>query len=456
MSDTIAIIPAKATSERVPNKNLRLINELPLWYWSVAYALNEGVTPVVSTDSELIIDVCKKQNIAYFRETVDDCKMSNCVKQVLDAYPDVKWCALLQPTSPIRKPGQLHKMLAYSKEVGRGSYTCMKVKPQGQILGVFRNAFRSQDLKSWIYAFDGSILIFSADKIRAGEELLTAESAVIEQDDLYNLQIDTESQYSIIKSICADNAAWLPYPCVKPVKKIAIVSNKTDFKRNYSKTINDCDLVVRVNKMDGLYTGVTGNRVDICVSGTWLRTLLHTPAERKDHILAKVPRVYFSADPVDQISWREHRRQLNAPYNHLAEYPASYYSKVSNWTSFGRAVWLVKHLFPTAELLILCDLNVVCRSGNKSAHLISSEVEWINSQSNIVNINEELLFDEPAGKYSIPLTQEEKKQVEKVHEDNEAAIQRVTAEYNRISERLKAGETINVGPYTWKFAEKKQ
>lgn len=452
MSDTIAIIPAKATSERVPSKNLRLINELPLWYWSVAYALSEGVTPVVSTDSEVIINFCKQQSIAYVKEEVDDCKMSNCVKQVLDVYPDVKWCALLQPTSPIRKPGQLHQMLAYSKKSGRGSYTCLKVKPQGQILGAFRNAFRSQDLKSWIYTFDGSILIFSADKIRAGEELLTEESAVIVQDDLYNLQIDTEAQYSIIKSICADNAAWLPYPCVKPIKKIAVISNKTDFKRNYSKTINECDLVVRVNKMDGLYTGATGNKVDMCVSGTWLRTLLHTPEERKDHILAQIPRVYFSADPIDQVSWREHRRRLNAPYNHLAEYPATYYNKVSNWTSFGRAVWLVRHLFPAAELLILCDLNVVCRSGNKSAHFISSEVEWITKQPNIININEELLFDEPTGKYSVPLTQEEKKQVAKVHEDNEVAIKRVTVEYNRISERLKAGEIINIGPYTWKLA----
>lgn len=454
MSDTIAIIPAKATSERVPNKNLRLINELPLWYWSVAYALAEGVTPVVSTDSEIIINFCKQQNIAYVKEEVNDCKMSNCVKQVLDSYPDVKWCVLLQPTSPIRKPGQLYKMLEYSKESGRGCYTCIKVKPQGQILGAFRNAFRSQDLKSWIYAFDGSILIFSAEKIKEGEELITAESAVIEQDDLYNLQIDTELQYSIIKSICADNAAWLPYPCVKPIKKIAVISNKTDFKRNYSKTINSCDLVVRVNKMDGLYTGATGNKVDICVSGTWLRTLLHTPEERKDHILAQIPRVYFSADPVDQVSWREHRRQLNAPYNHLAEYPAVYYNKVSNWTSFGRAVWLVTHLFPAAELLILCDLNVVCRSGNKSAHLISSEVEWINKQSNIININEELLFDEPTGVYSVPLTEAEKQQVEKVTAANDAAIQRVTNTYNNISARLKAGENVKVGPYTWKFAEK--
>lgn len=449
MSNVLAIIPAKENSIRVPNKNTRDLNGMPLWYWSAAYAYSEGLTPVVSTDSEAIIKFCEEQAIAYVKEEVDDTKMSNCIKQVLAAYPEVEWCVLLQPTSPIRKPGQLHAMLEYSMTADKGSYTCMKVKPQGKILGEFMNAFRSQDQKDWIYAFDGSILIFKADAIRKGEELLTAESAAIVQDDLYNLQIDTETQYSIIKSICMDNSGWLPYPCQKPIKRVIVVSNKTDFKRNYSEFVDSCDLVIRVNKMDGLYTGASGKRIDICVTGTWMRTLLHTPEERKDNLLACINRTYFSADPVDPISWREHRRQINAQYIQLAEYPVEFYNKVSNWTSFGRAVWLAKHLFPAAEVYTLCDMNVVCRSGNKSAHLISSEVEWMQQQAHTININEELLQDSSEGKYSKPLTAEEKAQVEKIHDASEAAIKRVTEQYKKIEATLRNGEAIGIGPYKW-------
>lgn len=450
MEDTIAIIPAKGNSSRVPNKNIRPLNEKPLWYWSVAYACNEGLVPVVSTDSETIIEDCKKLNIACVRELVDDSKMSNCIRQVLeqDAYKDVKWVVILQPTSPIRKAGQLSGMLKWCKETGRGSYTAQKVKPQGRILGSFNNCFRSQDQKDWIYAFDGNILICNADRLRDGDELLVQESAAVVQDAPFNLQIDTEQELLLMQRMCSSDAGYLPFPVHKPVKRVVVISNKHDYKRNYSEFIDSCDVVVRVNKMNALPTGVVGRRCDMCVSASWLRTLLHTPEERRDSVLQQLPRVYYLTDPLDDYGWREHRRIVGSRYALAAEYPFYMLSKTITWTSFARAAWLVRHMFPAAELYVLCDYDVVLRSGNALADKISAETEWLQGdKAAAININEESVSGD--GLYSRELTVQEQELVARNSAEVIAAEQRVDRAHEQIKEMLQAGRSINIGPYKY-------
>ena len=450
MEDTIAIIPAKGSSLRVPHKNTRPVNEKPLWYWSVAYACNEGFVPVVSTDSDVIIGDCKKINVAYVRETVDDSKMSHCIRQVLDQdeYKDIKWVVILQPTSPIRKAGQLHSMMKWCRETGRGSYTAQKVKPQGRILGNFNNCFRSQDQKDWIYAFDGNILICNADAIRNGEELLTPESAAVVQDAPFNMQVDTEQELLLMQRMCSSDASYLPFPAHKPVKKVVVISNKHDYKRNYAEFIDSCDVVVRVNKMNALSTGVVGRRCDMCVSASWHRTLMHSPEERKDALLRQIPRVYYLTDPLDDYGWREHKRLVGSRYSLAAEYPFYMLHKTITWTSFARAAWLVRHMFPSAQLYVLCDYDVVLRSGNAIADKISAETEWLQGASaDIVNINEEAVDGD--GLYSRPLTPQEQELVQLNSAEVTAAERRVTVVHDKLKEKLHRGESVYVGPYLY-------
>ena len=79
----IAIIPAKKYSERCPGKNLRKFNNIPLFLYSVQYAINEGITPVVSTDSEEIMNICYARGIQVVKEKVNDSSMCNCIQKVL-------------------------------------------------------------------------------------------------------------------------------------------------------------------------------------------------------------------------------------------------------------------------------------------------------------------------------------------------------------------------------------
>lgn len=61
MSETIAIIPARAGSQRLPGKNVRRLAGHPLLAYSIAAARSSGVSDrvIVSTDSPEIADIAK-------------------------------------------------------------------------------------------------------------------------------------------------------------------------------------------------------------------------------------------------------------------------------------------------------------------------------------------------------------------------------------------------------------
>ena len=62
MNDIVAIVPIKEHSERVPNKNIRLFNGKPLFFWIIQELLYaKHVRYIcVDTDSHAIIDAIKK------------------------------------------------------------------------------------------------------------------------------------------------------------------------------------------------------------------------------------------------------------------------------------------------------------------------------------------------------------------------------------------------------------
>lgn len=161
----IAVIPAKGHSDRVPGKNMEEICGYPLFLYSVWYAINEGYRPVVSSDNDTILEIARFYGADTFRENVDDSNMANCVRQVLEAKDGPEEFALLQPTSPLRRPGLLREM---TRTVHAGSHTCVytvnKVKMLGTVVRKdgtqeFHMACRDQDAPAMFYPFDGNLLV---------------------------------------------------------------------------------------------------------------------------------------------------------------------------------------------------------------------------------------------------------------------------------------------------------
>jgi CMP-N,N'-diacetyllegionaminic acid synthase len=120
MPSVVALIPARAGSERVPDKNIRPLAGHPLLAYAIAAARQAGVFDriVCSTDSTKIADVAKRYgaDVPFLRPT----------KFATSTSPDIEWIthalaqldehydlfAIVRATNPFRGPDVLQRGLA--------------------------------------------------------------------------------------------------------------------------------------------------------------------------------------------------------------------------------------------------------------------------------------------------------------------------------------------------------
>lgn len=111
--NTLAIIPARGGSKRLPGKNIRPFRGTPLIAWSIRFARRCGRFDrlVVSTDAEEIAAVCAAEGVDVPRLrpahlATDTAPTIDVVLDVLDQEATqgrgYDLVALLQPTSPMR------------------------------------------------------------------------------------------------------------------------------------------------------------------------------------------------------------------------------------------------------------------------------------------------------------------------------------------------------------------
>lgn len=117
---TLAIIPARGGSKRLPGKNTRSFLGVPLINWSIRFAqrMNRFDKVIVSTDSEEIANVSRLAGVEvpYLRSTALATDVATSVDVALDildreAANNQRFdlVALLQPTSPVREASRWHE-----------------------------------------------------------------------------------------------------------------------------------------------------------------------------------------------------------------------------------------------------------------------------------------------------------------------------------------------------------
>lgn len=109
MPSAVALIPARAGSERVPGKNVRPLAGHPLLAYSIAAARASGLFEqvVVSTDSDEIASVAARYGaeIPELRPAALGTATSpdiEWVRHMLGVLPEYELFSLLRPTSPFR------------------------------------------------------------------------------------------------------------------------------------------------------------------------------------------------------------------------------------------------------------------------------------------------------------------------------------------------------------------
>lgn len=115
----LIIIPARKGSKRIKNKNLIKVLNKPLISFTINYAKQLSKNKfdiIVTSDCKKIKKICSDEKIFYLerpKNISDDYSTMNEV--IFHAFNKInkeyKYIILLQPTSPLRKRGLIHKAL---------------------------------------------------------------------------------------------------------------------------------------------------------------------------------------------------------------------------------------------------------------------------------------------------------------------------------------------------------
>lgn len=118
----LAVIPARAGSKGIPNKNIRIIGSHPLIYYSIRNALqSEYITDIiVTTDSEAVRIIATQMGAKCKWRDAQLCGDDITLDAVIaDAIPQTeKWdyIVTMQPTSPTLTAETLDKAIHYATE----------------------------------------------------------------------------------------------------------------------------------------------------------------------------------------------------------------------------------------------------------------------------------------------------------------------------------------------------
>ncbi|MBI4142369.1 acylneuraminate cytidylyltransferase family protein [Candidatus Uhrbacteria bacterium] len=185
---TIAIIPARGGSKRLPKKNARSFAGRPLIAWTIAHAQESGVCDrvVVTTDDADIAAIAAATGGEVIHRppelATDTAKVADAVVHTLDACSETgsapETLILLQPTSPLRTSRDIVDAVAMHQRHNAAVVSVMPVSNRAlawslverdgmvePVLGWGVLGMRSQDLPS-LFIPNGALYVVRVDQFR--------------------------------------------------------------------------------------------------------------------------------------------------------------------------------------------------------------------------------------------------------------------------------------------------
>lgn len=218
----LAVIPARAGSKGIPNKNVRIVCDKPLIAYSIENAIKSKMISdiIITSDSSEIELIAKYYNVKFLRREGKLCKDDVTLDAVIyNAVKDNKadYIVTMQPTSPTLKTETLDKAIKYAIENDLDTLISVCNKPSlawkeidGNVVPEYSQRLNRQYLPKR-YVENGAFLISKissvTEKTRIGKKV-----GVYEISDNESIDIDNFEDLACVETILKQ-------------KKIAIIVN---------------------------------------------------------------------------------------------------------------------------------------------------------------------------------------------------------------------------------------
>lgn len=218
---TIAIIPARGDSKRLPQKNIKILGGIPLLAYSIQYAqANSDIIDeiYVSTDDAEI----KKNAILFGAKVIDRPKSLSgdleptvsALKNVLEQLGEdtVENVILLQATNPLRPESLLKNAFKiYEEENCDSLFTVTqnhqkfgKIQQKKFIPYNYKIGQRSQDLEPLFY--ENGLLYISKAKLILEDKIISENAFTFVIDHIFaKIDIDTQEDFDYTEWIITKN-----------------------------------------------------------------------------------------------------------------------------------------------------------------------------------------------------------------------------------------------------------
>lgn len=220
----IAVIPARGGSKSVPGKNVRPLGGKPLLAWSieVAHQVSEIDRIIVSTDDTQIASVGRTHGAEVYARpphlATDEALVIDALKDLIHTLRSEgetsDWVILLEPTCPLRTPGDVRDCL---KLVDEGNYDSVATFKEAEL-----NPHRAWRLVHgvpevfipgavpWLprqklpkaYQLNGAVYVFRAALLaKEAKSLLVGKLGAVLMPRERSLDIDESIDFTIVEAL---------------------------------------------------------------------------------------------------------------------------------------------------------------------------------------------------------------------------------------------------------------
>ena len=204
-SKILVIIPARAGSKRIKEKNTKPFNGFPLIEHSIKYAQSHiDGDIIISTDDKQIGSIAEKYNVPILWRNdslaQDQTPTTDVVKDVIERVDKTyDFVVLLQPTNPLRTKDMFDKALELLLEkesdslltVSLSEYKLGKIKHSAFKPYTYEFGQRSQDLEP-LYYENGLLYVCSYELAKNGKLMSENPTAMLIDHPYGSVDIDTE------------------------------------------------------------------------------------------------------------------------------------------------------------------------------------------------------------------------------------------------------------------------